>query len=118
MKFVCIKNDVAHVSSIGHYFTPGKVYEAISIFEEYGNIYYRFINDKGITKDFSKWMLSTNRFRMVSLDEWRENRLEKLLSEPSCFQVAPMTFNPKKSIIERYGSKETIREIKIDKILK
>ena len=51
------------------------------------------------------------------LDEYRQETIDQLLSEPSFFQVTPMTFNPKKSIIERYGSKETIREIKIDKIL-
>jgi len=51
------------------------------------------------------------------LDEYRQETIDQLLSEPSCFQVIPMTFNPQKSIIERYGSKETIREIKIEKIL-
>ena len=52
------------------------------------------------------------------LDEYRQEQIDQLLSEPPFFQVEPTTFNPKKSILERYGSKETIREIKIDKLLK
>ena len=60
--------------------------------------------------EFSKYL--------IPIEQYREEQIDELLSEPPFFQVDPMTFNPKKSIIERYGSKETIREIKIDKILK
>ena len=53
----------------------------------------------------------------ADIQDFRQEQIDQILSEPPFFQVDRMTFNPKKSILERYGSKETIREIKIDKIL-
>jgi len=97
--FVCIKSNPRS----GVYL--GEEYEGH--FNPFNDCYQIYkIEDKNIYSFVTKEDFKSH---FIRKDIYRNEKLDQLLSEP---------FEPKKSIVERYGSKEIIREIKIDKILK
>ena len=73
IKVICLKNDPNKFSRC-HYFTIGKIYDLHIIS---GNYYLK--NDKGKTKGLSDWMLNTETFKMVELEEYRNKQLEQIL---------------------------------------
>jgi len=73
LKYICIKNDT-NKHSRAHYFTPGKVYDVLFVS---GNYYCR--NDKMQEKQFTEWMINTDRFKMIELTKWREQQLDEIL---------------------------------------
>ena len=73
IKVICLKND-PNTYSRCHYFTIGKIYDLHIIS---GNYYLK--NDKGKTKGLSDWMLNTERFKMVELEEYRQEQIHQLL---------------------------------------
>jgi len=66
MKVVCIDNNIKGVSVLP--FTIGKVYETTGG----PPAQYRIISDSGIPYNLSTW-------RFVTLEEWREMQLKKIL---------------------------------------
>ena len=73
IKVICLKNDPIKFTR-SNYFTIGKIYDCHIIS---GNYYLK--NDKGKTKGLSDWMLNTETFKMVKLEEYRNKQLEQIL---------------------------------------